>query len=197
MQQPGDMDAMFSSIENRFGEKYGIEIISRNPWIVTFENFLDDRFDVDCDLSLLWMCVTRKMLLERPLHWSAQRTSGSGPRILGRRMSSVRLVAFSPMAEPPATGQPTLPVCPPNPINARAIYTECWKSLFKISSLKSLCMDIALFWSISWCTGDCEKHPDVRRVLGKIAAVTGVPKQHYESFQASPLLIVSYISHLI
>ena len=46
-------------------------------------------------------------------------------------------------------------------------------------------MDIALFWSISWCTGDCEKHPDVRRVLGKIAAVTGVPKQHYESFQAS------------
>jgi hypothetical protein len=68
LQQPGDMDAMFSSIENRFGEKYGIEIISRSPWIVTFENFLNDRFDVDCDLSLLWMCVTRKMLLGRPLH---------------------------------------------------------------------------------------------------------------------------------
>lgn len=43
-------------------------------------------------------------------------------------------------------------------------------------------------WPSSWCTGDCEKHPDVRRVLGKIEAVTGVPKRNYESFQACPNL---------
>ena len=41
--QPGDMESMFSSLENRFGKKYGIEVISRSPWIVTLENFLNDR----------------------------------------------------------------------------------------------------------------------------------------------------------
>lgn len=41
--QPGDMESMFSSIESRFGKKYGIEVISRSPWVVTLENFLSDR----------------------------------------------------------------------------------------------------------------------------------------------------------
>jgi hypothetical protein len=37
------MESMFSSIERRFGKKYGIEVISRSPWVVTLENFLSDR----------------------------------------------------------------------------------------------------------------------------------------------------------
>jgi len=39
---PGDMDNMFESIERDFGDKYGINIISRSPWIVTFDNFMTD-----------------------------------------------------------------------------------------------------------------------------------------------------------
>lgn len=40
--QSGDLEDMFSHIEENFGHKYGVNIISRDPWIVTFENFLTD-----------------------------------------------------------------------------------------------------------------------------------------------------------
>jgi prolyl 4-hydroxylase len=40
--QPGDLDDMFSHIEENFHERFGVTIISRSPWIVTFENFLSD-----------------------------------------------------------------------------------------------------------------------------------------------------------
>ncbi len=38
--QPGDLNAMFSSIVDRFGSQYGVQIHSTDPWVVTFENFL-------------------------------------------------------------------------------------------------------------------------------------------------------------
>lgn len=37
--------------------------------------------------------------------------------------------------------------------------------------------------SNSWCRGECESHPSVNEILRNIAAVTGVPKENYESFQ--------------
>lgn len=40
--RPGDMDSMFSSIVERFGDKYEITIHSTSPWVVTFEDFLTD-----------------------------------------------------------------------------------------------------------------------------------------------------------
>jgi hypothetical protein len=38
---PGDMQAMFERIETEFSH-YGITVISKSPWIVTFDNFLTD-----------------------------------------------------------------------------------------------------------------------------------------------------------
>ena len=39
---PGDMYRMFESIEKRFGSRYPITIHSRDPFVVTFENFVTD-----------------------------------------------------------------------------------------------------------------------------------------------------------
>ncbi|KAJ1397272.1 hypothetical protein B484DRAFT_484205 [Ochromonadaceae sp. CCMP2298] len=39
---PGAMGSMFSSIESRFAETYDVTVVSRDPWVVTFDNFLSD-----------------------------------------------------------------------------------------------------------------------------------------------------------
>lgn len=33
---------MFSSIIDRFGSTYNITVLSEDPWVVTFDDFLDD-----------------------------------------------------------------------------------------------------------------------------------------------------------
>jgi len=38
--EPGSLQKMFSSIEERFGDVYDITIISEDPWIVQFDNFI-------------------------------------------------------------------------------------------------------------------------------------------------------------
>lgn len=38
--RPGDMADMFASIERDFGEKYEVSVLSREPWVVLFDNFL-------------------------------------------------------------------------------------------------------------------------------------------------------------
>ena len=38
---PGDMDAMFAAIEKTYPH-YGITVHSKDPWVVTFDNFLSD-----------------------------------------------------------------------------------------------------------------------------------------------------------
>ena len=40
---PGDMNAMFSSIQQTYGSMYDINVLSTDPWVVTFDNFLTDR----------------------------------------------------------------------------------------------------------------------------------------------------------
>ena len=38
--QPGDMNKMFERIVDRFGSRYEVNILSRDPWIVTLDNFI-------------------------------------------------------------------------------------------------------------------------------------------------------------
>ena len=39
---PGDLNAMFSSIKEKFDDRYGVTVHSETPWVVTFDNFLTD-----------------------------------------------------------------------------------------------------------------------------------------------------------
>ena len=39
---PGDMNKMFESIVDRFDTQYDINVLSRDPWVVTFDNFLSN-----------------------------------------------------------------------------------------------------------------------------------------------------------
>jgi len=38
--EPGSLEKMFSSIDERFGDVYDITILSKSPWIVQFDNFI-------------------------------------------------------------------------------------------------------------------------------------------------------------
>lgn len=40
------MNNMFENIESNFGDKYEITVLSRDPWVVIFDNFLGiNKFD--------------------------------------------------------------------------------------------------------------------------------------------------------
>ena len=39
---PGDMNKMFGNIVEKFGSTYEITVLSTDPWVVTFDNFLTD-----------------------------------------------------------------------------------------------------------------------------------------------------------
>jgi len=41
--QPGDMNAMFNNIEAEFGDRYKVTVHSRDPWVVTFDDFMTDQ----------------------------------------------------------------------------------------------------------------------------------------------------------
>jgi prolyl 4-hydroxylase len=41
--RPGDMQSMFESIVPDFGHRYGVTVLSTDPYIVTFDNFLTDQ----------------------------------------------------------------------------------------------------------------------------------------------------------
>jgi len=52
---PGDMNNMFSTISSRYGNQYDINIVSTDPWIVTFDNFLtDDEVDAIISTQKRW-----------------------------------------------------------------------------------------------------------------------------------------------
>jgi hypothetical protein len=40
--KPGDMDNMFSSIVERFGNRYEVNVVSTSPWVITLDNFLSE-----------------------------------------------------------------------------------------------------------------------------------------------------------
>lgn len=39
---PGAMNQMFSSLEERFNDRYGVTVHSTSPWVVTFDHFVTD-----------------------------------------------------------------------------------------------------------------------------------------------------------
>lgn len=41
-----EMNSMFNNVAARFGEKYGAKVLSRDPWIVSFDHFLTSK---ECD----------------------------------------------------------------------------------------------------------------------------------------------------
>jgi len=42
--EPGDMHGMFETLQERFGDTFGrIDVLSTDPWVVTFDDFLNDK----------------------------------------------------------------------------------------------------------------------------------------------------------
>jgi hypothetical protein len=104
---PGDLGAMFESIQSSFGERYQIEVLSRSPWVVTLDGFLTG--------------VEAQALISTVKKWERSTDSGQTNEYgeTGRILS---------------TGRTS---------------------------------------SNSWCTGECENHPEVKKVLKKIEEVCG------------------------
>jgi len=128
---PGDMHDMFNSLFSRIGNKYGkIDVLSRDPWVVTFDDFLND--------------AEVKALISTQKRWERSTDTGSSNEFgeTGRILSQGRTS------------------------------------------------------SNSWCDKQCEKHPDVQKIIKKIEYVTNVPYQNYESFQVLRYeLGQKYIAH--
>lgn len=40
--KPGDMNAMFSSIYDKYNDRYGVTVVKTDPWVVEFDHFLND-----------------------------------------------------------------------------------------------------------------------------------------------------------
>ena len=40
--KPGDMNRIFEEIIDKYSDQYTIDVVSRDPWIITFDNFLSD-----------------------------------------------------------------------------------------------------------------------------------------------------------
>ena len=114
---PGSMSDMFSSIVDRFSDKYEVSVLSTDPWVVVFDNFLTN--------------AEAKALITTVKKWERSTDTGSANEFgeVGRILSSGRTS------------------------------------------------------SNSWCTSDCESHPDVQTIIEKIEDVTRVPRENYESFQ--------------
>ena len=115
--EPGSMNAMFESLVERFGDRYEINVLSKDPWVVTFDNFLTSD--------------EAKALIGTVKKWERSTDTGSANEFgeVGRILSSGRTS------------------------------------------------------SNSWCTAECEAHPDVQTIISKIEEVTNVPRENYESFQ--------------
>lgn len=77
--QPGDMNAMFEALERDYGD-YGVEVLSRDPWIVQFNNFVSD--------------LEANALIETQTHWQRSTETGtanefgSTGRVVGNQRTS-------------------------------------------------------------------------------------------------------------
>jgi hypothetical protein len=115
---PGDMEAMFQSITKMYGDQYGINILSTDPWVVTFDNFLTDN-EIDALINSVegnW---------ERSTDTGTANEFGEVGRVLSQGRTS----------------------------------------------------------NNAWCRKECYDNPYVRNVMKKIADITWVPEENFESFQ--------------
>jgi hypothetical protein len=60
---PGDMNAMFEGLIDKYSNTYDITVLSRDPWVVTFDNFLTD--------------LEAKSLISTVTHWEHSTDTGS------------------------------------------------------------------------------------------------------------------------
>ena len=78
---PGDMQSMFSNIKDKFDDRYGVNILSDDPWVVTFDNFL-----TDTEISELIKSVNDNW--ERSTDTGQQNEFGETGRILSESRTS-------------------------------------------------------------------------------------------------------------
>jgi hypothetical protein len=79
--KPGDMNDMFSTIEERVGHKYDIQIASTAPWVVILDNFTTDE-EIEAVLSLV------KNNWERSTDSGAENEFGEAGRTLSKGRTS-------------------------------------------------------------------------------------------------------------
>jgi len=114
---PGAMHDMFSSMKERFGDRYGVTVHSTSPWVVTFDNFVTHE-EADA-------LIAQQTKFERSTDSGKQNEYGETGRVLSQGRTS----------------------------------------------------------SNSWCGKNCEAHPLVDSLLGRIEEVVGISRENYESFQ--------------
>jgi prolyl 4-hydroxylase len=78
---PGDMNSMFESLEERFGKRYGVTVLSKSPWVVTFDNFVSDE-EVDA------LIETNKHSFERSTDTGSMNEFGETGRIVSKSRTS-------------------------------------------------------------------------------------------------------------
>jgi len=79
--EPGSLQKMFSSIEERFGDVYDITVLSEDPWIVQFDNFFnaEDAAGVLSTVSGRW---------ERSTDTGAMNEFGESGRVVSKTRTS-------------------------------------------------------------------------------------------------------------
>lgn len=78
--QPGQMKQMFEDIPLKYGEKYGVRVLSSDPYVVYFENFLtDEESDAFISLNNAW---------ERSTDTGSKNSLGETSRILSSGRTS-------------------------------------------------------------------------------------------------------------
>ena len=108
----GDMAAMFASIQERFGERYGVNVLSTDPYVVTFDNFLNDD-EVQPLISIqnssksqIFLTYLYNFFLIYVRRWrpsSRRRPAGSGLQTPAPQMNTARPGASFRRAAHPAT----------------------------------------------------------------------------------------------
>jgi hypothetical protein len=136
--ETGDMHRMFESLVEKYSQRYAVNVLSRTPWVVVFDNFTTEE-----EGKALVGAIGR---WERSTDTGAMNEFGESGRVLSQGRTS----------------------------------------------------------SNGWCDKDCEQKPLVKKVMGKIEEVTGVPRTHYESFQVTfhcsysySMLIASYVNRCL
>ena len=64
--QPGDMNTMFDALESEYSQ-YGVEILSRDPWVVQFNNFISE--------------IESKTLINKQTHWQRSTETGTSNNV--------------------------------------------------------------------------------------------------------------------
>jgi len=93
----GDLNVFFDSLRGEYDALYGVEILSDDPWVVTFDNFLSDD--------------EAAALIARQTHWQRSTETGSANvfgetgRVTGAARTSSNSWCFSECASDPAVAR--------------------------------------------------------------------------------------------